>query len=68
MLSEVFYSLVVTSGIGLIMGLAKLAYNSKCSECNCLCIRIKRDVIIEEKETEFKIDHKQQKSLEELNV
>lgn len=48
-LSEVFYSLLLTSGIGLILALARMAYKSKCKNIECCgCIKIERDIEAEE--------------------
>ena len=52
-LSEVFYICLLTTVSGLMIKLASMAYKSKCSECNFCGIRVKREVIIEEKEHEF---------------
>jgi len=48
-LSEIFYTLLITSTIGLILAIAKLCYKSKCREVNFCCIKIVRDVEGEEK-------------------
>jgi hypothetical protein len=48
-LSEVFYSLLLTSCIGLILALARMAYKSKCKNIKCCgCIDIERDTQAEE--------------------
>jgi len=52
-LSEVFWGMFITTCVGLILGLARMAYKSKCKEVSCCCIKIVRDVEIEEKETEL---------------
>jgi len=48
-LSEIFYTLLITTTIGLILSIAKLCYKSKCREVNVCCIKIIRDVEGEEK-------------------
>jgi hypothetical protein len=48
-LSEIFYTLLITSTIGLILAIAKICYKSKCKEVNVCCIKIIRDVEGEEK-------------------
>lgn len=48
-LSEIFYTLLITSTIGLILAIAKLCYKSKCREVDVCCIKIIRDVEGEEK-------------------
>jgi hypothetical protein len=41
----------------MIIKLASMAYKSKCKECEVCCIKVKRDVDLEEKETEFIVNH-----------
>ena len=50
----VFWTFFITSTIGLILGLTKMAYKSKCKEISCGCIKIVRDV-----ESEIEIDELQ---------
>jgi hypothetical protein len=47
-LSEVFYSLLLSSGIALILALARMAYKSKCKNIDCCGIKCERDVAGEE--------------------
>ena len=54
-MSEIFWTFVITSSIGLIISLAKMSYKSKCKECSVCCIKIVRDVNLEEKELEFQV-------------
>ena len=61
-LSEVFYVCLVTTVSGLIIKLASMIFKSKCSECSFCGIIIRRDVILEEKETEFELLHKRPSS------
>ena len=53
MLSEVFWIAFIGTCSGLVIKIASMAYKSKCSECDCLGFHIKRNVELEEKETEF---------------
>ena len=53
----VFWSFFITSGIGLIIALSKMAYKSKCKEVSCCCIKIVRDIASEEKEFELTQTH-----------
>jgi hypothetical protein len=47
-LSEVFYSLLLTSGIAFILALARILYKSKCKSVECCgCIKIQRDIASE---------------------
>lgn len=49
MLSEVFWTFLITSVIGLIMGIARMLYKSKCRQFSCCGFHIDRDVAGEEK-------------------
>lgn len=57
MLSEVFYSLLVTSSIGFLLAVMRLCYKSKCQtiEITYSGIRIVRDINNEEKLDEINI-------------
>ena len=46
----VFFTFVITSGISCFLGLSRMLYKSKCKVVDCFCIRIERDVEIEEHE------------------
>jgi len=52
-LSEVFYTFLITTCVGLILGLARMAYKSKCKEVSLCCLKIIRDTDAEEKEFEI---------------
>jgi len=54
-LSEVFWVAFITTLSGMVLKLASVAYKSKCRECSFCCIKVIRDVALEEKETEFRI-------------
>ena len=56
--SEVFLSSVLTIGSGMVLALFALCYKSKCVEIELGCIKIKRNVQLEEKELEFTTTHK----------
>jgi hypothetical protein len=58
MLSEVFYIALVGTASGLLLKLSSMLFKSKCAECRCFGITIKRDVITEEKEHEFDVEHR----------
>jgi hypothetical protein len=58
MLSEVFWVAFITTISGMIIKLVSMAYKSKCKEVSCCCIKLVRDVDLEEKENEFEITHK----------
>ena len=54
-LSEVFWSFLISSCVGLLLAVCRLMYKSKCKEVNFCCIKIIRDVQGEEE-----IDARQQ--------
>jgi len=64
MLSEVFWIAFIGTTSGLVIKLASMAFKSKCSEFNSCCFSVKRDVITEEKEHEFDVEHKVDSSKE----
>jgi len=50
MLSEVFLSFVVSSGIACLLALAQYIFKSKCDKIECCCIKIHRAVELEQNE------------------
>jgi hypothetical protein len=46
-LSEVLVTFIISSGIGLILAIAKILYKSKCKEFNICCIKVVRDTTAE---------------------
>lgn len=48
MFSEVFWTGLYTSAIGLIIAVSAQCYKSKCKEVSCGCVKILRDVQAEE--------------------
>ena len=56
-MKDVIAVLLITTIGNLVIGLAKLIAKSKCSEISCCGCLVKRDVVLEEKETEFEILH-----------
>ena len=57
MLSETFYVFVVASVSALLGIILKVCYDSKCTEIDCLCLKIKRDTAGEIDEDKYKLDH-----------
>jgi len=57
----VFWSFFITSSIGLILGMTKMAYKSKCKEVSCCCIKIIRDVENETVIDELIIENEEEK-------
>ena len=45
----VFFSFLITSVIGCILGFTKLIYKSKCKSCSFCGVKLERDVEAEEK-------------------
>ena len=57
-LTEVFWVTFVTTVCGMLIKLASMCYKSKCKEVDICCLKIIRDTIAEEKEEEYRIDHR----------
>ena len=55
--TEVFYTFVISSGIGFILAIGNLFFKSKCKEVNLFCLKCVRDVETEEKQMEFEYTH-----------
>lgn len=66
MLSEVFFSLLLTSIIGLILALARMCYKSKCSVIRCCGLEIDRNVETEEKIDEIEMNRNSDKNLNNI--
>jgi hypothetical protein len=47
--SEVFYTFLITSCIGLILAIGKICYKSKCSQIEICCIKVTRNIDLEVK-------------------
>lgn len=54
--NAVFFSFVITSAIGCILGFTKMLYKSKCKSCKCWGIEIIRDTEGEEKIDELELE------------
>ena len=62
MLSEVFYSLVLSTGSALVLACIGISYKSKCKNIKlCGLVEIERDVEIEYKEDELESNDKTKK-------
>jgi len=59
-MSEVFWMSFITIISGMTMALFGICYKSKCKTIQLGCIKIDRDVELEEKELEFVQTHQQQ--------
>lgn len=49
-LSEVFYTFLITSVIGLLLGIGRICYKSKCSSIDVCCVKVIRNIDAEVKE------------------
>ena len=58
MLSEVFWTFLISSSVALIAKIATLCFKSKCKEVSLCCLKVVRDTETEEKEQEFMTLHK----------
>ena len=57
-MSEVFYTLLVTSSFAFLLAVARMMYKSKCKDIKCCgCIEIQRDVEAEQEELQFQTVH-----------
>ena len=52
-MSEMFWMFLITSSTTFLFAVIKMCYKSKCSEVSVCCLKIRRDVNVEEKEMEF---------------
>ena len=62
---QIFWTFFITSMMGLILGLSKIAYKSKCKEVEVCCVRVVRDTDTEEREMEFNRTHSIESEKEE---
>ena len=49
-MSEVFYTFLITSVIGLMLAIGKMCYKSKCSQIDICCIKVTRNIDAEVRE------------------
>ena len=59
MLSEIFYSMLVTTSSGLLLAIIATCYRSKCRTIKCCGLEIERDVQGEEEIDIAEQEHKQ---------
>ena len=67
-LSEVFWTFLITSIIGMVLGLTRMCYKSKCKEVSFCCMKIVRDVDIEEKENELRVINRSNCESDQINI
>ncbi len=60
--SEIFWTSFYTASMAFCLGVFSFLYKSKCKEVEFCCIKIVRDVELEEKEKELEIKNKFKKS------
>tara|TARA_R110000782_G_scaffold111089_1_gene200708 strand:- start:1240 stop:1455 length:216 start_codon:yes stop_codon:yes gene_type:complete len=65
MLSEVFWIAFISTISGLLIKICSMAYKSKCKNISCCfnCFTLERDVFLEEKEEELRMNLKKQPSI-----
>jgi hypothetical protein len=56
-MTEMFWMFLITSSSAFALAVFKMCYKSKCSDINLCCLKIRRDVVTEEKEMEFVTTH-----------
>jgi hypothetical protein len=54
----VFFSFLITSVIGCLLGITRMIYKSKCKSCSCCGCKLERDVNGEEKIDELEIQQR----------
>jgi hypothetical protein len=64
--NSVFWLAVVGSLSGFMLKLISIIFKSKCKEVSCCCMKIIRDVELEEKQSEFELIHPQIKPQNEV--
>lgn len=52
-LSEVFWTFLISSCVGVVLALGRMAYKSKCKEVNLCCLKIIRDTELESNDIEI---------------
>lgn len=67
MLSETFWIAFITTAAGFLLKCASMAYKSKCKEVDFCCLKIVRDVEVEQEETEFFVKNQLKKSPSKSN-
>ena len=67
MLSETFWIAFVTAATGFLLKCVSMAYKSKCKEVDICCLKIIRDVEVEQEEQEFMVKNQLKKSPSKSN-
>ena len=67
MMSEIFYTFLITSTIGCFLGVIRILYKSKCKEASICCIKFIRDTEGEEKIDEQIINKSNYQTIQKIN-
>ena len=59
MMSEVFWSMFLTTSVAFVLAVGRLCYKSKCSSIQMGCIKIVRNIEVEEREDDLEMKMKQ---------
>ena len=60
-MSEVFWSMFLTTSVAFVLAVGRLCYKSKCSSIEICCIKIIRNTAAEEREDELEMEIKASK-------
>ena len=60
-MSEVFWSMFLTTSVAFVLAIGRLCYKSKCSSVEICCFKIIRNIEMEEKEDELEMKMKAEK-------
>ena len=58
-MSEVFWSMFLTTSVAFVLAVGRLCYKSKCSSIQMGCIKIVRNIEVEEREDDLEMKMKQ---------
>jgi hypothetical protein len=65
MMSEVFWSMFLTTSVAFVLAVGRLCYKSKCSSIELCCIKIVRNTAAEERADELELEIKASKPQED---
>ena len=60
-MSEVFWSMFLTTSVGFVLAVGRICYKSKCSQFELCCIKIIRNTAAEERADELELEIKASK-------
>ena len=64
-MSEVFWSMFLTTSVAFVLAVGRLCYKSKCSSIELCCIKIVRNTAAEERADELELEIKASKPQED---